>query len=552
MTGPSHSLLVVCMTLFLAACGQDVPAPDASAPTPVADVQPAVEPPMRGAPDFGAVERLSREAEGVGSTPELATLAALQSVVAQVNGVQVASRLDSLRAGLDVSVDGRHAGTIDAQAFQQHVMSASQGLVLGYEVLSQDEIDKVDEETVSRVRASDEGYSYAASASADGRASASARAGNARADTSMRYSEDASLDVKRGASSYDSDVTQRRMRSYWKVRLRADIAQFRAPEEGGRPKIVVAQPRVMASSYAVGDSRVASEEVARAIRGRLSDTLAQTKRFIVLDREFGDEMQAEIDHINSGDVRQIDTARLGQQLATDLILIPTIERFEYPRATRQLRMSDRQVTSYSGGGRITLRLLNAATGEVVMSDSFDHALASTGPSTLPRVVDGKGMAATMMDALSGRIGTAVVTGIFPVSVVALDGDQVVLSQGGDMLQTGQRYEAVALGDELRDPQTGRSLGRMERSCCVIRIDRVSSQTSYGTIEGEVPAMGRFKPGAIELRQAIAGVPASAAANADRASGSGGGAKEAGASTPARLRAAAAAPAAPAPAEDPDW
>ncbi|WP_373401759.1 CsgG/HfaB family protein, partial [Klebsiella pneumoniae] len=101
---------------------------------------------------------------------------------------------------------------------------------------------------------------------------------------------------------------------------------------------------------------------ADAIRARLSDTLTQTQRFIVLDREFGDELQAEIDHINSGNVRLQDTARVGQQLATDLILIPTIERFEYPRSVRNLRMSDRQVTSYSGGGRITLRLVNATTG----------------------------------------------------------------------------------------------------------------------------------------------------------------------------------------------
>ena len=546
MTRIARVLLAGSLAAILAACGQEAPEQVATEAAP-AQAEEIAGSPMRASPDFGGVERVSREAEGVGSTPELATLSALQSIVAQVNGVQVAGQLDSIRAGLDVSVDGMHAGSVDAQAFQQRVMSASQGLVLGYEVLSQEEIDKVDEETVSRIRASDAGYSYSASASASGSGSASARAGDARAQASGRYREDASLDVERGASSFSSDVTQRRMRSYWKVRVRGDVAQYRAPEEEGRPKIVVAQPRVLSASYAVGDGRVDSSEVAGAIRGRLSDTLTQTKRFIVLDREFGDEMQAEIDHINSGNVRQVDTARIGQQLATDLILIPTIERFEYPRSTRQLRMSDRQVTSYSGGGRITLRLINAATGEVVMSDSFDHQLGSTGPSTLPRTVDGKGMAAAMMDSLSGRIGTAVVTGIFPVSVVALDGDQVVLSQGGDMLQPGQRYEAVNLGDELRDPQTGRSLGRMERPCCVIRIDRVSSQTSYGTIEGEAPSGGTFTPGSIELRQAVASV--ASAVESPSAAASSGSEVTAKRAAPAR-QAQAAAPSPPA--EDPDW
>ncbi|MFX7740033.1 hypothetical protein ABTJ99_22160, partial [Acinetobacter baumannii] len=74
------------------------------------------------------------------------------------------------------------------------------------------------------------------------------------------------------------------MRSYWKVKLRAEIAQYQAPDEKGRPKIVVVLPKTLVSTYAVGDSKVASDEVARAVRGRLSDILTQTRRFIVLDR----------------------------------------------------------------------------------------------------------------------------------------------------------------------------------------------------------------------------------------------------------------------------
>ncbi|MCW4454419.1 CsgG/HfaB family protein [Flavobacterium sp. MXW15] len=542
MTMSTRLLSLLVSTSLLVACGQKPEPQEAAAPAATLE-QPVQEEaaPLRGAPDFGGTIRVSREAEGIGSTPELAVLAALQSAVAQVNGVRVAGSLQSVRAGLDVAVDGHAAASLGAEAFRQQVVTASQGAVLGYEILSQEEVDKVDSETVSRVRASDGGFSYSASASASGRASAKAQAGDASASASTRYSEKGQLDIKRGASSFESDLAYTRMRSYWKVRIKADIAQYRVADEEGRPKIVVAAPRVLSASYAVGDNRVAADEVARAIRTRLSDTLTQTRRFIVLDREFGDELQAEIDHIGSGNVRLADTARLGQQLATDLILIPTIERFEYPRSTRQLRMSDRQVSSYSGGGRITLRLLNATTGEVVMSDSFDHQLASSGPSTLPRTVDGKGMAAAMMDALSGQIGSAVVTGIFPVSVVALDGDQVILSQGGDLLEAGQRYQAVRLGEELKDPQTGRSLGRNETPCCTIRIDRVATQTSYGTVvEGTPPASG-FVPGSIELRQKLkparseaSAAPAAAAKPATRA-----------ASRPA------AAPA-PAPVDDPNW
>jgi hypothetical protein len=185
-------------------------------------------------------------------------------------------------------------------------------------------------------------------------------------------------------------------------------------------------------------------------------------------------------------------------------LIPTIERFEYPKEVRKLRMSDRELVSYSGGGRITLRLLNATTGEVVMSDSFEHKLASADPSTMPRVIDGKSMAAELMDQLSGQIGGAIVAEVFPVSVVSLSGDQVVLSQGGESLAVGQRWQSVYLGDELKDPQTGRSLGRNESPVGIIRIDRVSSQTSYGTLESGTANLGNkpFTSGSMELRKQV--------------------------------------------------
>jgi len=394
MTHKTRICTLVLLMGLLSACGKKeeatapVPAPSASAPAAPAS--------KLGGPDFGGVTKVTREVEAVGSTPELAVVSALQSAVAQVNGVRVASQMQSVRASLSVTATGQGQSLVQADAFGQKLLAASQGTVTGYEILSQEEVDKIDEQTIEKVRASDGGYSYSASASSSRKAnvdvseSASLNAGKDNAQYSGSFSgstssnEKANVDVKRGASSFESDVNHQKMRSYWKVRVRVDVAQYRAPDEQGRPKIVVAMPKTGTASYPVGDGRENAIAVASAVRGRLSDILTQTKRFIVLDREFGSDIQAEIDHINSGNVRVQDSARIGQQLATDLILIPTIERFEYVRSVRKLRMADRELVSYSGGGRITLRLLNAATGEVVMSDTFEHKLASADPSTLPR------------------------------------------------------------------------------------------------------------------------------------------------------------------------
>jgi hypothetical protein len=615
------------------------------------------ESPLRAAPDFGGNSKVFREAEGIGSTPELAALAALRSAVAQVNGARIAAGqwqdTRTVFAGFD---DGNPCVTADAkeaanrvERFSRHLTSISQGMVLGYEVLAQEEIEKPGNDEINvHVRVSQDisqepaavrqnaprasspdapvwiqllpagvfsgrdsrgpfetdiaailsrfkhsggnlvvDYEHASEergarfqaagwvrnmqARSDGlwgkiewteRARAmiekkeyryvsptiisepGGRATGGRvvgiksvALTKNPYLFIREFDLKPGTSgrdaggakkeqdimqgkhqSCDYDLSRKTARDYWKVRIRAEIAQYRAPEEKGRPRIVVALPRTLAGGYPVGGASVPANEVARAIRSRLSDTLVQTGRFIVLDREFGDALDAEIAHINSGKVRAEDSARLGQQLAADLILIPTLERFEYRRHARQLRMSDRQLVSWSGGGRIALRLIHAATGEIVLSDSFEHQLPATGSSTLPFAVDGKGMADTMMDALSGQIGETVVTRAFPISVIALTGNQAVLSQGGEILRAGQRWQAVLLGEELTDPQTGLSLGRNESPCCTVRIDRVSAQTAHGILEDASALEGiAFRPGMIELRQQLAAAKpiASAAVPATR-------------------------------------
>src|SRR5450830_160854 len=147
---------VIALTMaLLSACDKKEEPKKVAEPAPS-----AAEQPKRSSPDFGGVTKVSREVEAVGSTLELAVVSALQSAVTQVNGVQVASQLQSLRQGLDVSVDGQKAASVRADAFVQRMVAGSQGTVLGYEVLSQEEVDKLDEETVAKVRASDGGYRY--------------------------------------------------------------------------------------------------------------------------------------------------------------------------------------------------------------------------------------------------------------------------------------------------------------------------------------------------------------------------------------------------------
>src|SRR5690349_9387608 len=119
MQTPYRLLSLALTVTLLAACGKQEAPVEAPAVKAGSKVEAPAEKPLRGTPDFGGTTKVAREAEGIGSTPELAVLAALQSAVAQVNGVRVASQMQGLRAGLHVDVDGEHVGDIRADAFAQ-------------------------------------------------------------------------------------------------------------------------------------------------------------------------------------------------------------------------------------------------------------------------------------------------------------------------------------------------------------------------------------------------------------------------------------------------
>lgn len=494
--------LMVAVGLWLAACKDEQEAPKAAVVQPEAG--------FRDNPDFGSVQSVAVEAEGIGQTPGIAALRALDQAIAQVNGRRVTSASEAVSAGAAINVEGLGSLDVDSDAYAEHVVSSSDGAVRSFKIVSSEEVERVEAERTFAAQMGSGGWL---------------------------------------GDSLKVDETERTVDRFWKVKVKAEVAKFVGPKDDGRPSIVVAAPRLSSDTFVVGDARVDGGAVGAEIRARLSDALTQTERFQVLDREFGDELQAEVDFINSGNARNEEVARLGQRLATDLILVPTVEHFAYPRSARRLRMANRELVSYSGGGRVSLKLINATTGEVVMSDSFAHALPPTSPSTLPRSVDGVGMAAQMMDSLSGQMSKAVVNEIFPISVIALSGNQAVLSQGGKSVAVGERYDSVLLGQALKDPQTGRSLGRMEVPCCVLRIDRVADKTAYATIEGDLPAQLRaFKPSQVELRGLAANAETISAETPEQAAAP----RVSVAAKPAAKRQSATRAAAPAADADEDW
>jgi hypothetical protein len=519
MTSPSFKVIcgALVAAISLVACQKKATNNGAESPPAASVAQQTAVPAStpRAKPDLGGVTTQHVEVTAAGPTIEAAVNNAIRLAIEQVNGKRVDAASVQLNSG-----SSEKAADVSSPAYAEAVATATSRAVSHFQILSQRQVSTpitTDEETLK----ASQGESWNkgnVSTSSSANAAISQRANVSGQDDSTRVDAEASGNVSvsqsdkakgswdqhQGAQQVDYNKKHVNYVTQWEVRIGADVATYRESAAAKLTRVVVAQPQVQESTYQVGDNSISSGTIAAEVQSDISSALTQTHRFTVLDRNADAQIDQEITRIQAGKTTPADAARLGQQLAADLIVIPTINRFEYIRHEHKLNMTDRTLVSYSGGGDVGFRVVNAVTGQMVMSQSFKYEFPSTAPTTLGVSVEGKKLAADMMNSMDRSIVMSILQSTYPLSIVQVQGKNVVINQGGNAVQEGATYQAVTLGKPIIDPQSGESLGPTETPCCSVRIDRVTPNLSYGQIvEDGIQIQNPFTPGGMELRSQIA-------------------------------------------------
>jgi curli biogenesis system outer membrane secretion channel CsgG len=288
----------------------------------------------------------------------------------------------------------------------------------------------------------------------------------------------------------------------YKASIEASIAKFSAPADSKKLKIVLSPIRFSTNEFDVGGTAVPASKIAGEVRQRLIDALATTGRFSVLDRDFGPEVQSELDLVASGQTQSDEMAKLSQNLSADIVWVGTLNDFGYHRNAKHLEMAGRDLVSYSGGWSVSQRILNVSTRQIMLSDTLQGELAPIEPTTMDRGVDGSALAAKMESEVVDRTVSAILLRTFPLVMISKDGTNVILSQGGQAVKVGSSYVLVSLGKEMKDPQTGESLGRTETPCCDVVLDRVSDKLAYGHLVNVKIDLSSIDPVALQVREEI--------------------------------------------------
>ncbi|MGN0852592.1 MAG: hypothetical protein ACI4Q3_04360 [Kiritimatiellia bacterium] len=216
------------------------------------------------------------------------------------------------------------------------------------------------------------------------------------------------------------------------------------------------------------------------IAAKLNESLAQTRRFTMLDRAFDAQTKAELGRLNLENAAAGDFGRFQQMLVTDYMVVGTVKMFSSPSAAYNPYTG----TSTAQDGpflEVSYRVILAPTtqlkwaGTVIVPYS-----ACRGDSVDTAIESGLAVAAR-------EVCHDIVDNIYPVRVTAKTASELVLNQGGTNIRAGALYDVFRRGETIVDVASGEALGAPEEKIARIRISRVDPKMCYATVVEGAPA-----------------------------------------------------------------
>jgi curli biogenesis system outer membrane secretion channel CsgG len=408
---------------------------------------------------FAGVEVLSVTTKGQGKSMAEALNVALLQAVAQINGKTIES--ESAQANYRASGEYKRDTHVDASG-------SARGQINGQKVDNQLSL-KVDGSVNDKASLTSDAYMQIIKERTGG----------------------AVLSYVISSSSRDDD-------GIWTVVAISHIAKFERSAEAKRKRVAIVPFRSAMGGANYNGQHMSQQEIARQLSQTLSSHLVQSAKFTVLDRDYESELGSEVAKIQSENVAKDDYARLGQKLITDYLLVGTIDDFRFTRNEKKMQMSGQTIVTNGAIAVVSFRLVEAATGQAIMSDNVRVSLGHD-------ALQAKGKAASndMLEQIGEVISAKIVDQVYPPLVIAVQGREVVIGQGGNAFREGDLIKLYRVGKELFDPYTKESLGRHESFCCTVRIMRVTPKSSYAEVqESGIDLATGFKPGDLLVRERV--------------------------------------------------
>lgn len=231
------------------------------------------------------------------------------------------------------------------------------------------------------------------------------------------------------------------------------------------------------------------ESDTRAFVDMLTTALVKTNKFDVIERDRMDEILAEQGMTLSGvfsNVTGVDSLNLS---GVDYILTGAIT--EYGKSSGGMSSSKFSMASESTKMAVDVRVLDVESGSISIADTVSRSSTGLGGVSMKGFKVGGGSDESselgkVMRMTSIGIVNLIVSSVYPIKAIKVDGDQVFLNYGNGLLSAGDLLDVYKVGEEMIDPDTGESLGGSRKLVGQIEVTDAQAKFSVATIvDGEI-------------------------------------------------------------------
>lgn len=243
-----------------------------------------------------------------------------------------------------------------------------------------------------------------------------------------------------------------------------------------RRSIIVLPANLVGGTFISSDEYKSSSLVNINLSQELINSITQTRKFNVLDREENRAYYNEKSILQSTDSGKNEILKLGQVMGTDYILLTSIKDFNISKEKANKYISSLN-DSYDASVTIQFKVITMATRQIKFSNTRTYNFKPSGKNQNQLYYDA-------LKYISNKISSELIENIYPLKVSSVEGGNIVLNQGN--LLEGSKYEVFKLGKKIIDSYTKESLGRSETKTGTIEIVRSLPKYSVAKIvEGKV-------------------------------------------------------------------
>jgi len=145
-------------------------------------------------------------------------------------------------------------------------------------------------------------------------------------------------------------------------------------------------PRLAVTDFRVSPSITLSRQVrktASTIPNKIMDVLSKSQKFALIDRQYMNLTNTELNLIQGSDFKLEELARLGNKVGTDYLIVGTVIAASEQVKMRKMASTGKVFRSKASDLRVSVRVIDVATSQIIFADE----LAFSGEYPIDTVVD---------------------------------------------------------------------------------------------------------------------------------------------------------------------